>query len=74
MTCIGVVGLFNVTNVVITLKIPSTNQITGNQKWCQLQTVHEIIPMGNIFKNYSFSKIDRNRHFRLGQEHFCWFS
>ena len=38
--------LFNVTDALITLKIPSTNQITRNQKW--RQRVCKIIRTGGI--------------------------
>ena len=43
------VELFSVTDALITLNIPSTNQITGKGKWCQ--RVRELFPTGNS-KNY----------------------
>ena len=35
-TFIGIAELSNVTKALITLRIPSTNQIRGNQKWRQI--------------------------------------
>ena len=45
MTCIVVVELYRVRDVLLTLRIPFTNQITGYQKWHQ--RVREIVPTGN---------------------------
>ena len=45
------VQLFSITDALITLWIPSTNQITGNQHW--RQRVCEIILTGNSKKLFS---------------------